>query len=142
MSKVSNSKNEESLDKQLERVKLKQKLLIDSIKSKVSKEQQESLVELNSKIDFLVKVFSQIKSHEEESKKEFMIFTEEIKNHLEEISQNLEISMKSMKKEIKKELLEELSQKEEPNRVVSQKYDLETNQNEMPPLPDFNIDRS
>ena len=143
MSKVSSSKNEESLDKQLERVKLKQKLLIDSIKSKVNKEQNESLIELNSKIDFLVKVFSQIKSQEEDSKKEFTIFSKEVRNHLEEVSQNLEINIKSLKKEIKKELLEEFSdQKGKFIKIENQKYNLRTNQNGAPILPDFNIDRS
>lgn len=59
-----------NLIKELESLKLKQKLLIDSLKRNSKTQENQLFLDLNSKLDFLVKIFKEANTQNEEEEKE------------------------------------------------------------------------
>lgn len=53
------------LIKEFEELKIKQKLLIESIKKKGNSPQEQLLIDINSKLDFLVKIFKEVNDNSE-----------------------------------------------------------------------------
>ena len=56
--------------KEVEELKIKQKLLIESLKRKNSDEQNKLFLEINSKLDFLVNIFNEANKPSEEAEEE------------------------------------------------------------------------
>ena len=74
-----------NLVKEFEELKLKQKLLIEALNSKNKTEMNKFLLDINAKLDFLVKIFKESQRVEEEDKSE-----EEMKNNFSSILEKLE----------------------------------------------------
>ena len=125
MKKKINKVENSDIEKKLEVLKIKQKLLIDSIKKKIDREQDESVIELNSKVDFLIKIFSKITDVDEKNKKDFELFKQEVKTQLEDISGNLNTNIKYLKAEIKGEVLDELKTEMKKNKFNFKQRDKE-----------------
>lgn len=105
-------KSEESLSsdialiKEFEELKLKQKLLIESLRKKGGGEDNQLLMDLNSKLDFIVKIFQEVNENSEstevmdELKKEFKSVDEKLnsfKDHFEEKFSELDDKISELK---------------------------------------------
>lgn len=74
--------------KEFEELKLKQKLLIDSLNKKNISQQNELFLEINSKLDFLVKIFKD--ANDNDSKAE----EEKLESHFKLISDKMDLIQK------------------------------------------------
>lgn len=103
MTKNSGFSSDLDLIKEFEELRLKQKILIESLKRKEGSKDQDLLVELNSKIDFLVKIFkdstdtdfdekSYLDEHFKALNDRFERFNQLIENRLSQV----EIQIKSL----------------------------------------------
>jgi len=134
-----------NLVKEFEELKLKQKLLIDSLSRKNKTEMNVFLVEINSKLDFLVKIFKETQKEEKEGENEnpneymetkFKEMIEKIDSFQEDFKVKLEeINKKFSDIEKPKKSLEEFKLNVTPIEV-------ENSKSELPPKPDFEVDES
>lgn len=69
MSKVVGLSSDVNFIKEFEELKLKQRLLIDSLKKKSQSEQERLFLEINAKLDFLVQIFKEANSTDDEKEK-------------------------------------------------------------------------
>jgi len=74
--------------KEFEELKLKQRLLVESLNKKNKSELTQYLVDMNSKLDFLVKIFKESQNQEE---------TEEEVNAQEELNSNISSILEKVK---------------------------------------------
>ena len=98
------SKKQKSDDVLIEKIKIKQKILLDSLNSRVETFKDEKIIELNSKVDFLVKIFNEIKNMEEHRKEEFEKFKIEIRSSLEDlenrVNSKIDLSLNQVKEKV------------------------------------------
>ena len=80
--------------KEFEELKLKQKLLIDSLNKKNISQQNQLFLEINSKLDFLVKIFKE--ANDADNKEE----EEKLSSHFKEISDKMDLMQKSILEKI------------------------------------------
>ncbi|MDA3856509.1 MAG: hypothetical protein PF569_09720 [Candidatus Woesearchaeota archaeon] len=69
MGKVESLSSDVNFIKEFEELKLKQRLLIDSLKKKSQSEQERLFLEINAKLDFLVQIFKEANSSDDEKEK-------------------------------------------------------------------------
>lgn len=133
MSKVESLSEDLNLVKEFEELKLKQKLLIDSLNKKNSSQMNNYLLEINSKLDFLVKIFKEVNSSQDENELANLITSKfvELVEKIEEKSKNLEEKIENIN-----EKLDILDNKVNKTENLVEK-DLDKN---LPPKPEFKID--
>ncbi len=80
------------LIKEIEELKLKQKILINSLKNKKIDKYEQLLIEITTKIDFLVKLFKDASEDTSETDeiKSLSLKIEDLEDKLESISKNIE----------------------------------------------------
>lgn len=150
MAKTTTISSDIDFIREVEELKLKQKLLVESLKKKNSNEQNQLFLEINSKLDFLVKIFSEANKHDEEENEEEKIDFEtkfsEVDDKIDKVSKNLGERFDTIEK-----LLKEI--KVNTNQIVPQKVDLnsevaniaqnrENAKENLPPAPDFKVDEN
>lgn len=127
------------LIKEVEELRLKQKLLVESLKQKQSGELQQALIEIHSKLDFLVKIFKEANSNSEDEDQESKLISleekfttfeaqskeqfEELKNSLTDISSLLSHLNKSPFPVDEKPIVNENSQVPTPSFKVEDKLE-------------------
>ena len=96
--------------KEFEELKLKQKLLVESLKHKKKIKDEGALVDLNAKLDFLVKIFKEVQETEEEETKldeainKIIARIDEMDEKYNEKFKIIEKNLGSFEKEIKSEV--------------------------------------
>jgi len=85
MVKVSELSSDINVIKEFEELKLKQKLLIESLKNNTDSNQNKLFLEINSKLDFLVKIFTEANQADDEGE-EKVDFNSKFNEILESIS--------------------------------------------------------
>ena len=121
------------LIKEIEALKLKQKLLINSVKTKVSVEREKGLLELSSKVDFLVSIFSDLQNEDTDSKTKNSIFRKGVLDKVEELADYTHNFLDKIKKEIKEEVKKDIV------KLIERDYKIgvNRNQNNVIPNPGF-----
>lgn len=84
--------------KEVEELKLKQKILIESLKKKNSNEQNKLFLEINSKLDFLVNIFKETNKIDNEEVQEETKQFEEIISKIDEVKKDFELKFNSIEK--------------------------------------------
>lgn len=93
--------------KEFEELKIKQKLLIESLKKKTQSEQSKLFLEINSKLDFLVKIFTEANKAESEVSPERKHFDSQfhlILTKVDELFDAFDEKINNMEKSFNKQL--------------------------------------
>jgi hypothetical protein len=121
-----------SFVKEFEELRLKQKLLIESLKKRDKTKEDDLLTDINTKLDFLVTLFEDAKddhSHEEYLNSKFQTILEKIEN-MDKKFEELKVSQKEALENLPVKKLENL---EEKKHDVEEK--IESVNSENPPQP-------
>jgi len=104
MVKASELSSDISVIKEFEELKLKQKLLIESLKNNTDSNQNKLFLEINSKLDFLVKIFTEANQadNDEEEKVDFNSKFNEILESVSSFSQETKDSFSKLDERIAK----------------------------------------
>lgn len=121
--------------KEFEELRLKQKLLIESLNKKNSSQLNGYLLDINSKLDFLVKIFKEVNIHEGENDTTTLITSKflELTEKVENIDKNF-----NEKISLIEETLNNLNIKLNKTGDIVEK--IESEEKSMPPAPEFKID--
>lgn len=140
--------------KEFEELRIKQRLLIDNLKRKSSAEHEKILIELNSKLDFLVKIFKEANESEQDTDHLDQKF-KELSDKIEEIEKKAESRQKEILDKISKMALytsKEIKKTEElkhqnlnnlqnsPTNLSNNTEQKPKDNSEEPPAPDFKVD--
>lgn len=138
MTKATSLSEDLNFVKEFEELRLKQKLLIDSLNKKNSSQMNTYLLDINSKLDFLVKIFKEANSSQDESE-----LTTLITSKFVELTEKIEENNKSLEEKFENinEKLGILDNKVNKTEGLVEK-DLEKNDvdKNLPPKPEFKID--
>jgi len=119
--------------KEFEELKLKQKLLIDSLNKKNISQQNQLFLEINSKLDFLVKIFKE--ANDADNKEE----EEKLSSHFKEISDKMDLMQKSILEKIETQE-KSISSLKEDILNLNQKVTAPVEKSiPVPPMPAFEI---
>ena len=134
MTKTTSLSADLNLIKELEELRLKQKLLIDSIKKKDSSKQDSILKEINSKLDFVVNLFKDANEDSEDSTHQKV---EEIEKKFTELQTNLESRFDKLEELIKSNSSENKKNSSSNSDSNSTNSSQDTKDSNLPPKPDF-----
>ena len=113
--------NKENESVSVEKVKLKQDLILEILKKDKNETQTKGVFEISSKIDFLVKIFDDAKRKEEEAIELFSTFRNEVESKLNEFEKKIdsliENSDNQEKKILQEEKEQEIENKSEDNQI-------------------------
>ena len=110
MAKITSISSDLDFIKEFEELKLKQKLLIDSLNKKNGSQQNQLFLEINSKLDFLVKIFKD--ANDTDSKAE----EEKLQIHFKEVLDKIDLVQKSFD--------EKFTKLEENNKSINNNLEL------------------
>lgn len=147
MTKKDSLSSDIALVKEFEELKLKQRLLIESLKKKMKSEERELLKEIASKLDFLVKIFTEAQKEEKETNEDpYLKNFQELTQKIEALDSKFEEVLNKKEEEIKK--VETTSQKKENYLSKPVSATLQSKPEEpvkksdsLPPLPDFRVEK-
>lgn len=146
MVKSTTLSNDLNFIKEFEELRLKQKLLVESLSKKNSSDMNQYLVDINSKLDFLVKIFKEANSNDL-AEEETTQFNEEVKSNfkniidkIESIDKNFNDKFENMDKRLSK-FDSELEKTEGIVERNLEKKDFSEVTNPIP-SPDFKLDES
>ena len=135
MVKIDSISNDLNLVKEFEELKLKQKLLIEALNSKSKTEMNQFLLDINAKLDFLVKIFKESQKVDEEETTE-----DEIKKSIDSVLEKFDLVDKKIdeKFDLMENKFEDLNKK-----ILKTEGIVERNLNHPSssiPTPSFEID--
>jgi len=121
--------------KEFEELKLKQKLLIETLNSKNKTEMNSFLLEINSKLDFLVKIFKESQEQEQEDTSQDVILNkiEEMNSKIDNLTTSFESKLDLVNEDFIK-INKSLSKID-----TNVEKELTTNNMKLP-KPDFKVD--
>jgi methyl-accepting chemotaxis protein len=105
MAKNESLSSDIELIKEIEELKLKQKLLIETLKKKNSTELTRLFSEVNSKLDFLVKIFKEANENSE-SEDEIATKLNEIDDKIDKVKSMVEETMRTISLDLEQKLSE------------------------------------
>ncbi len=100
MTKKEVSKMDLEFVKEYEELRLKQKLLIENLKRKAKTQESELFMEVNSKLNFLVKIFKDSIKEDEEAQAEKTSFEENMTKKIDELMEKIESVSSSLTQKI------------------------------------------
>jgi len=115
MTKENSLSSDINIVKELEELRLKQKLLISSLNKKNKNELEISIIDLTKKVDFLVKIFQDSNSPKDETEEiveEKNLQIEELKEKLEKLELSINENFENLNKKIS-EISTSLNKKDE-----------------------------
>ena len=130
MTKKESLSSDIDLIKEFEELKLKQRLLIESLKKKTESQNVQLHKEINSKLDFLVKIFTEAQKKESAAQEDiYSKQFEELFSKIDSLDEKLEkvMSQKSQ------------ASNTQPAPQKDSSEDIKKSSN-MPPLPDFKVE--